>query len=141
VDGSAHGDCTGRALNGYFTGSSDITSSFEHMSSMLQNGSLEMIERTQCVTEYAKMVQPTGRNLLLVATNEDVNPKTNVPTGLPIDRPCMQDVENNTGVYWMSYFDASTGICQSKAANSYQWLCTGLQKYMQGSCAHRVEDI
>jgi hypothetical protein len=138
VDGTKDGDCVGQALGNR---SSPYTASFEHLSSMLHNISLERIEKIQCITEYAKMVQPTRRNLLLVAKNEDVKPRTNVSTGLPIDRPCIENVKNNAGVYWRTTFLAGEGLYYQEAEGSYSWLCTGLEMESGETCPQRIEDV
>jgi hypothetical protein len=143
VDGTVDGDCVGRVWTNNGPHGSNYTS-FEPLSSLLRSGTLERLERTQCITEYAKMVQPARRNLLLVATNEDVRPKTNLSTGLPLDRPCIGQVKNNTGVYWMSHFSASEALEHESAADSYRWLCIGLETpegQTRDSCARRVEEI
>jgi hypothetical protein len=144
VDGIEDNNCIGRQVGFGATPSSQYNPTFEHLSSMLHNGSLERLERTQCITEYAKMVQSTRRNLLLVATNEDVRPKTNASSGLPSDRPCIDNVKNNTGVYWMDQFWASIGLDPTLAENSYQWICLALQ--MSGEqrdvpCGHLIEEV
>ena len=72
------------------------------------------------------MLQPTRRNLLLVATNEDVKPRTDISNDLPFDFPCMEAIKNNTGVYWIPNFWASNALYHEEAAGSYLWLCTGL---------------
>jgi hypothetical protein len=141
VDGTAHGDCKGFKTSMYSTLLSNYTASFEHLTTLLRNNSLQRVERRQCITEYAEMVQPTRRNLLLVATNEDVKPRTNVSTGLPIDRPCIEDVKNNIGVYYGSDFSAQDGLYHGTAADSYRWLCSGLEMPFKDTCTQRIEDV
>jgi hypothetical protein len=143
LDGTDNADCIDNKSSPYHGYPSNIDSSFEHLSRMLQNGSLERLERTQCITEYAKMVQPTRRNLLLVAANVDVDPNTNTTTGFPYDRPCIEGVKNSTGVFWIDHFDAESGLYPESAENSYEWLCSGSGRvtHRLTKCAHETESI
>jgi hypothetical protein len=155
LDGTEDADCVESKFSPWPIESANIGSSFGYLSSMLRNGSLERLERTQCITEYAKAVQPTRRNLLLVAANVEVDPNKNRTTGLPYDRPCIEGVQNSTGVFWIGDFDAQKALRLADVEDSYSWLCSGSRwgsisgwDSSSGSefgksvgCAHEVEDI
>jgi hypothetical protein len=110
LDGTENADCIKSKSSPGSINPANIDSSFEYLSSMLRNGSLERLERTQCITEYAKMVQPTRRNLLLVAANVEVDQNKNRTTGLPYELPCIEGVKNSTGVFWIGDFDAQKAL-------------------------------
>jgi hypothetical protein len=141
LNGTEDANCIDPRFVPYPSYPSNLGARFERLSSMLRNGSLERLERTQCITEYAKMVQPTRRNLLLVAANVDVDLNTNTTTGLPYDRPCIEGVKNSTGVFWMGDFDAERALNPATAENSYKWLCSGSERDTLVECAHETESI
>jgi hypothetical protein len=143
LNGTENADCIDSKSSPYAGYPSDMISSFEHLSSMLHNGSLERLERTQCITEYAKMVQPTRRNLLLVAANLKVERNKNWTTGLPYDRPCIEGVKNSTGVFWIGRFNVKNSLSPETAEDSYEWLCSseGWGSHTLPECAHEAESI
>jgi hypothetical protein len=141
LNGTEDANCVGPESASYLDIPSNVGSSFEHLSSMLRNGSLERLERTQCIKEYAKIVQPTRRNLLLVAANVDDDPNMNTTTGLPYGRPCINGVKNSTGVFWIAYFNAERALSSTYAEDSYKWLCSGSELDMSAYCAHEAESI
>jgi hypothetical protein len=149
LDGTENADCIKSKSSPWPIDPANIDSSFEYLSSMLRNGSLERLERTQCITEYAKMVQPTRRNLLLVAANVEVDPNKNRTTGLPYELPCIEGVKNSTGVFWIGDFDAQKALSLANMEDSYSWLCSGSgwnsssesEFRMSVNCPHEAEII
>ena len=110
----------------------------ESLWDMSKNGSLDRFEPTQCLTEYATMIQANRRNLLLVTANENVDARVNA-SGIPLGHPT-NSLFNNTHLYWFDSFYAEYGLDHYEAADSYRWICSATND-TETPCSNQLEQV
>lgn len=75
-------------------------------------GQLQKLSPSQCINEYAQMIQSSRRNLLLVANDN------NFP------RPDDNNYKKGSRVYWTGRFDADSARHNALSADAYHWICS-----------------
>lgn len=76
-------------------------------------GRLERLSPSDCLNEYAQVIQSNRRNLLLVADDSNFRP------------PEENHFINGSHAYWADIFYATSATSTSDAADSYSWICSG----------------
>ncbi|KAF2832511.1 hypothetical protein CC86DRAFT_366289 [Ophiobolus disseminans] len=92
-----------------------------------KTGDLDRLDPLECLNQYATAIQSDRRHVLLVASDDKL--------------PKMEENQfiNGSRVYWGMPFYTMAASSSMKAANSYDWICSGLNK--EGSCSSLVNDI
>jgi hypothetical protein len=92
-----------------------------------QAGTLERLNPTDCLNQYATSIQSNRRNLLLVASD------ANFPTSEE------NKYINGSHVYWAGPFFSADAKSGQRAADSYQWICSAIGK--EGQCSTNVNQV
>jgi hypothetical protein len=106
----------------------NIPQVLESLHSKYKVGALETLTPAQCITQYATSIQSNRRHLLLVASDDKY------PTA-------EQNIFiNGSHVYAASSFSASDATGSTRAASSYDWMCSGMD--MIGHvCSQKIDSV
>lgn len=94
-----------------------------------RNGELERLSPSQCLDEYAQLIQSTRGNLLLVASDHQFPP-----------------LEQNhfihySRVYWADQFSPYDAQSAIRSADSYQWICSARPNQLKEVCTDHIDEI
>lgn len=95
---------------------------------------LDRLSPSQCLNEYASIIQSDRRNVLLIASDANFPP------------PDENTYMNGSRAYWSDSFNADSAEGTTSAADAYGWICSGLKpEYAsnqdQVPCSDRVDEI
>ncbi|CAN9276692.1 unnamed protein product [Alternaria alternata] len=77
-------------------------------------GTLERLDPAECIARYATSIQSAQRNVLLVASDDQVLP--------PNENPLI----NGSHAYGRWKFSAMSAMARDTARNSFDWICSGM---------------
>jgi hypothetical protein len=104
-----------------------IPAVLQHLHDEHKADRLEELQPADCLNRYATGIQSTRSHVLLVASND------NFPSAEE------NSFINGSHVYWASPFNAADAENSVKSSNSYNWICSGLDK--DGLCSNDVNDV
>lgn len=106
----------------------DFPEILDDLQARAHNGTLDKLTPTDCIGQYATLIQPYRRNLLLVASDDKFpGPKKNT-------------FINGSDVYDALAFASIDARGPRQAADAYQWICSGLNTGSE-HCTSRVSEI
>ncbi|KAH9878106.1 hypothetical protein J1614_003323 [Plenodomus biglobosus] len=94
-----------------------------------RNGELERLSPSQCLDEYAQIIQSSRGNLLLVASDHQF------PT------PEQNLFINDSRVYWADQFEPWDAQSAVRSADSYQWICSARPNQLNEVCTDHIDEI
>jgi hypothetical protein len=106
---------------------SSIPAVLQHLHDEYKAGHLDKLQPIDCLNRYATGIQSTRSHVLLVASNE------NFPSAEE------NSFIDNSHVYWASPFEAADAEGSVQSSNSYNWICSGLDKH--GLCSNDINDV
>ena len=96
--------------------------------SRARNGTLDRLESVDCIDQYATLIQPYRRNVLLVAADDH------------FPGPDKNTFINSSHVYDAVAFASVDARGPQQAADAYQWMCSGLVPNDE-QCTNRISDV
>ncbi|KAF2846178.1 hypothetical protein T440DRAFT_246501 [Plenodomus tracheiphilus IPT5] len=106
-----------------------FSTALEIIWSRARNNELQRLSPSECIDEYAELIQSNRGNVLLVASDHNFPP------------PEQNYFINDSRVYWASSFDPSDAQSAVRSANAYQWICSGRPDRLDEVCTEHVDDI
>lgn len=93
---------------------SEIPEALDLLWKKARAGDLDNLTASECLNDYAQIIQSNRRNLLLVARDAEFPP------------PDTNFYVNGSYVYWGDKFSSGSATGATNAASAYSWICSGI---------------